>query len=43
VNAALFAVAMLAADDEALAKRLEQWRSDRHDAAASAILPPTTS
>ena len=43
VNAALFAVAMLAVDDGALAERLEQWRGARHDAAASSILPPESS
>ncbi len=40
-NAALFAVAMLAADDPELAARLDAERARRHDEAASAQLPPT--
>ena len=39
-NAALFAVAMLANDDDGLRQRLEQYRTDRRDAAASSVLPP---
>ena len=39
-NAALFAVAMLANDDDGLHQRLEQYRTDRRDAAASSVLPP---
>ena len=39
-NAALFAVAMLAADDPALAERLRAYRTRRHDDAASSPLPP---
>jgi 5-(carboxyamino)imidazole ribonucleotide mutase len=39
-NAALFAVAMLAADDPALAGRLAAYRADRHDQAAMSTLPP---
>ncbi len=40
VNAALFAVAMLAAGDDALADSLMQYRRDRRDAAAGSVLPP---
>ena len=39
-NAALFAVAMLAADDDDLSKALDAYRQQRHDAAAEATLPP---
>lgn len=39
-NAALFAVAMLAADDADLAKALDAYRRERHDDAAAAVLPP---
>ncbi len=39
-NAALFAVAMLAADDPALAGALQAYRDERRDAAASSSLPP---
>jgi len=39
-NAALFAVAMLANDDDDLRRRLEQYRTDRRDAAAASVLPP---
>ena len=39
-NAALFAVAVLAADDSALATALQQYRDDRRDQAASSVLPP---
>ena len=39
-NAALFAVAMLAADDADLAARLQHYRDDRRDQAAGAVLPP---
>lgn len=39
-NAGLFAVAMLASDDDALRLRLEQFRADRRDAAAASTLPP---
>ncbi len=39
-NAALFAVAVLAADDPALATALQQYRDDRRDQAASSVLPP---
>jgi 5-(carboxyamino)imidazole ribonucleotide mutase len=38
-NAALFAVAMLAAHDEALATALAEYRSRRHHDAATATLP----
>jgi 5-(carboxyamino)imidazole ribonucleotide mutase len=41
VNAALFAIAILAHDDPALAHQLGQYRLQRHDAAASATLPAT--
>ncbi len=39
-NAALFAVAMLAQHDPALAARLTEYRSQRHHAAATSTLPP---
>jgi 5-(carboxyamino)imidazole ribonucleotide mutase len=39
-NAALFAVALLAADDEDLAAALAADRTARHDAAASSTVPP---
>lgn len=39
-NAALFAIALLAADDEALRDALDADRRRRHDAAAAATLPP---
>ena len=39
-NAALFAVALLAATDPTLASRLAEYRSRRHHDAASSTLPP---
>ncbi len=39
-NAALFAVAMLALDDPALASALAAYRAERRDVAASSELPP---
>ena len=39
-NAALFAVAMLAADDASLATALQAYRDERRDKAASSTLPP---
>jgi 5-(carboxyamino)imidazole ribonucleotide mutase len=39
-NAALFAVAMLAADHPDLSERLVRFRSDRRHQAATSILPP---
>ncbi len=42
-NAALFAVAMLAADDERLAEALVTYRAERRDAAAAVVLPRSTS
>jgi len=39
-NAALFAVAILAGDDDDLSKALDAYRQQRHDAAAEATLPP---
>lgn len=39
-NAALFAVALLAADRPDLRDRLLAYRSDRRDRAASSVLPP---
>ena len=39
-NAALFAVALLAADDPALRDALHAYRRQRHDDAASSTLPP---
>jgi 5-(carboxyamino)imidazole ribonucleotide mutase len=41
-NAALFAVALLAADDAALAAALATDRASRHDQAAASTLPPPT-
>ena len=41
-NAALFAVALLAADDPALAAALATDRVTRHDQAAASTLPPPT-
>lgn len=38
-NAALFAVAMLAADDDALADGLDAYRAERRDTAAASVLP----
>lgn len=40
-NAALFAVAMLAADDPRLDTELADFRDERRRAAASAVLPPS--
>lgn len=40
VNAALFAAAILAASDPALARRLNDWRQARHDAAVASELGP---
>ncbi len=40
VNAALFAVAMLAADDPALRDALASYRASRRDQAAASVLPP---
>jgi 5-(carboxyamino)imidazole ribonucleotide mutase len=40
VNAALFALQMLAHDDADLRARLASYRRDRHDDAASSTLPP---
>jgi 5-(carboxyamino)imidazole ribonucleotide mutase len=39
-NAALFAIAMLANDDEALADRLRQFRQQQRDRSLSMTLPP---
>ena len=39
-NAALFAVALLAQHDTALAARLTEYRSQRHHAATTSTLPP---
>lgn len=39
-NAALFAAALLAADDLAIAERLAAYRQERHDEAAAGRLPP---
>ena len=43
VNAALFAVALLAADDDALADALDAYRARRRDEAAGSIVPPPAS
>ena len=40
VNAALFAIEILAIDDAALKNKLAEFRRARHDAAASSVLPP---
>ena len=40
VNAALFAVALLAAHDDALADALDAYRAGRRDEAAGSIVPP---
>jgi 5-(carboxyamino)imidazole ribonucleotide mutase len=39
-NAALFAVALIAAGDSALTAALDAYRQQRHDDAAAAVLPP---
>src|SRR5262245_26602085 len=39
-NAALFAVAMLAAHDDALAGALQAYRDERREQAATSVLPP---
>jgi len=39
-NAALFAIAMLAAGDAPLAERLTRWRQAQRDRAAAMVLPP---
>ena len=39
-NAALFTIALLAADDEQLAVALQHYRDDRRQQAAGSILPP---
>ncbi len=39
-NAALFAIALLAAGDDALAAKLVEYRSARHHQAAASTLPP---
>ena len=41
INAAVFAIAILAGDDSGLQQRLLEFRRERHDAAASSVLPPT--
>src|SRR3954463_7972801 len=40
INAALFAVAILATGDDELSKALHASRQERHDAAAGATVPP---
>jgi 5-(carboxyamino)imidazole ribonucleotide mutase len=40
VNAALFAVSMLAMNDPALASQLEEFRSSQRDAVLQMTLPP---
>jgi 5-(carboxyamino)imidazole ribonucleotide mutase len=42
-NAALFALAMLAAVDTDLAEALTTYRAERRDLAAASVLPPSTS
>ncbi len=41
-NAALFAVALLAADDQALSSALDAYRTRRHDEAAGSTLPSSS-
>jgi len=41
-NAALFAVALLAADDAELRSMLDAYRATRRDGASSSVLPPST-
>lgn len=41
INAALFAIELLAHNDQQLYEALVRYRSTRHDAAASSVLPPT--
>jgi 5-(carboxyamino)imidazole ribonucleotide mutase len=41
INAALFAVELLAHDNEQLHNALVEYRRTRHDDAASSVLPPT--
>jgi 5-(carboxyamino)imidazole ribonucleotide mutase len=41
-NAALFAVALLAGGDVELTRALDDYRRQRHDAAAAAALPPSS-
>lgn len=41
INAALFAVALLANHDRALRSALDQYRADRRDVAANSTLPPS--
>jgi len=41
-NAALFAVALLAADDAELRSMLDAYRAARRDGASSSVLPPST-
>jgi 5-(carboxyamino)imidazole ribonucleotide mutase len=41
-NAALFAAAQLALDDEDVRAALEADRAERHDVAATSVLPPTS-
>jgi 5-(carboxyamino)imidazole ribonucleotide mutase len=41
VNAALFAIELLAYDDDQLHNALVEYRRKRHDDATSSVLPPT--
>jgi 5-(carboxyamino)imidazole ribonucleotide mutase len=41
INAALFTVALLASGDAELTQALDDYRRQRHDDAAAAVLPPT--
>ena len=41
INAALFAVSMLAVNDSALAQKLEDFRSQQRDSVLAMSLPPT--
>jgi 5-(carboxyamino)imidazole ribonucleotide mutase len=41
VNAALFAIAVLAADDAALLRALDDYRAARREQAQTSVLPPT--
>ena len=43
INAALFAVALLAAEDDSLSDALTAYRTARRDDAAASVLPPPSS
>jgi 5-(carboxyamino)imidazole ribonucleotide mutase len=43
INAALFAVALLAIDDPSLQSALTRYRAERREEAAGSVLPPPSS